>query len=100
MRTQGRIVTWNDEKGFGFILPVAGGNQAFVHIKGFPRGTIRPTVGAEVTYCSSVDAQGRSRAEKVRIVGVGYSIGCGSFMTKQKVHKNNEITFDPKQGRS
>ena len=74
MRIQGKIVKWNDEKGFGFISPTTGGNQVFVHIKAFPRGGRRPAVGTEVTYCCSIDPQGRSRAEKAKIVGVAYSL--------------------------
>ncbi len=75
MRTQGKIVSWNDDKGFGFIAPTSKGNQVFVHIKAFPRGTIRPAVGTEVTYCCSADTQGRPRAEKVKVVGVAYPLG-------------------------
>ncbi|KJS33730.1 MAG: hypothetical protein VR64_00420 [Desulfatitalea sp. BRH_c12] len=78
MRTQGKIVTWNDEKGFGFIAPTTGGNQVFVHIKAFTRGTSRPKVGAEVTYCCSRDPQGRPRAEKVKISGIAYALGSAS----------------------
>jgi uncharacterized membrane protein YsdA (DUF1294 family)/cold shock CspA family protein len=69
MRAQGKIATWNDEKGFGFIAPASGGNQVFVHIKAFPRGIGRPSVGAEVTYEFASDAQARPRAENVKVVG-------------------------------
>jgi hypothetical protein len=33
MRIKGKIATWNDEKGFWFIAPNAGGKQIFIHIK-------------------------------------------------------------------
>jgi uncharacterized membrane protein YsdA (DUF1294 family)/cold shock CspA family protein len=78
MKAQGKIVTWNDEKGFGFIAPSSGGNQVFVHIKAFPRGASRPAVGTDVKYCPSNDAQGRARAEKVRIVGTTICLGLAS----------------------
>ena len=78
MKTQGKIITWNDEKGFGFIAPSSGDHQVFVHIEAFPRGANRPAVGTEVKYCLSSDAQGRSRAEKVRILGTAITLGSAS----------------------
>ena len=35
MRVKGKITKWNDDKGFGFIKPNAGGNQTFLHISAF-----------------------------------------------------------------
>ncbi len=29
---KGKITSWNDEKGFGFIRPSGGGKQVFIHI--------------------------------------------------------------------
>lgn len=78
MRAQGRLVTWNDEKGFGFIAPASGGSQVFVHIKAFPRGAGRPSVGTEVTYESASDAQARPRAENVRVIGRASSLSPAS----------------------
>lgn len=43
-RQQGVLVDWNDERGFGFITPSAGGSRVFVHVSGFPRGQ-RPVSG-------------------------------------------------------
>ena len=39
--------------------------------------TIRPRVGDKVTYSRSADSKGRPRAQKVKIVGVAYSMGSG-----------------------
>ena len=35
MRYQGRITSWKDEKGFGFVTPNGGGDQMFLHISDF-----------------------------------------------------------------
>lgn len=35
MRFEGLLKTWNDERGFGFIQPLAGGQEIFVHVKAF-----------------------------------------------------------------
>ena len=75
MSVRGKIAKWNDEKGFGFIAPSSGGNQVFVHIKSMPRGVKRPQVGADVTYEAVIDAQGKSRAENVKLIGGQFSLG-------------------------
>ncbi|WP_368045345.1 cold shock domain-containing protein [Gilvimarinus gilvus] len=45
MRNQGKVTNWNDKKGYGFVKPCGGGDQAFVHIKSFERGARRPLDG-------------------------------------------------------
>jgi uncharacterized membrane protein YsdA (DUF1294 family)/cold shock CspA family protein len=66
MHYKGRIASWKDEKGFGFISPNKGGKQLFVHIKAFNRNR-RPEIGATVTYSLSTDRQGRPCAAKARL---------------------------------
>jgi len=75
VKTKGRIASWNDEKGYGFISPLAGGDRTFVHIKAFANGDRRPVVGDVVTYCLSTDARGRPRAEEAAIMGAPQSKG-------------------------
>jgi uncharacterized membrane protein YsdA (DUF1294 family)/cold shock CspA family protein len=78
MRKQGKVISWKDDKGFGFIEPSAGGKQVFVHIKAFRDGSRRPTIGKEVSYVESSDAQGRARAENVQSRASVFSIGPAS----------------------
>jgi len=78
MRKQGKVISWRDDKGFGFIEPSTGGKQIFVHIKTFRGGSRRPTIGTEVSYVESKDAQGRARAESVQLLGQGLSLGPAS----------------------
>ncbi|QIO04690.1 DUF1294 domain-containing protein [Acinetobacter shaoyimingii] len=66
MRDQGRLVDWNDEKGFGFIQPNdSSKDRVFLHIKSFARPGPRPIIGCALEYVVQLDAQGRYRAVQV-----------------------------------
>ncbi len=67
-RRQGVLADWNDDRGFGFITPAAGGSRVFVHVSAFPRGR-RPVTGCEVTYAELRDERNRARASEVRYLG-------------------------------
>jgi uncharacterized membrane protein YsdA (DUF1294 family)/cold shock CspA family protein len=69
MRYQGRITTWKDDKGFGFITPNGGGEQVFVHINSFSSRQRRPEGNELVTYELTVDGKGRSQAKAAAFVG-------------------------------
>lgn len=69
MRCQGRIATWKDERGFGFIAPDDGGQPVFVHISFFTNRQRRPEGDELVTYELAVDEEGRLRAKAVVFVG-------------------------------
>ena len=69
MRTKGKLTSWNEEKGFGFITPMDGGKQIFIHIKAFSNRNRRPVAGQIVTYQPSADQQGRPRAIKATLTG-------------------------------
>lgn len=47
---KGKVVEWNDERGFGYILPDHGGRKVFFHISNFPQRRGRPVVGQECRY--------------------------------------------------
>jgi len=66
MRKKGKITSWDDEKGFGFIAPHSGGKEVFVHIKSFTNRHRRPLENEIVSYKLEVDGTGRPRAERVR----------------------------------
>jgi uncharacterized membrane protein YsdA (DUF1294 family)/cold shock CspA family protein len=69
MRYHGRITTWKDDKGFGFITAPDGGNQVFVHIKSFLNRQRRPIGNEIVTYELTTDVQGRAQAINVLFDG-------------------------------
>lgn len=69
MRQKGKVKSWNDEKGFGFIVPDDGGRNVFLHISAFGNRDRRPEIGQIVTYAFSTDDQGRPRATKATLPG-------------------------------
>ena len=69
MRYQGRITTWNDDKGFGFITPNGGGERVFLHISEFSNRQRRPQGDELVTFACVTDAKGRAQAKAVAFVG-------------------------------
>jgi len=65
MRLRGKITKWKDQRGFGFIRPLRGGDEVFVQINAFSNRSRRPIGNEFVTYEIGSDNQGRRRAEHV-----------------------------------
>jgi uncharacterized membrane protein YsdA (DUF1294 family)/cold shock CspA family protein len=69
MRTKGKITSWNDDRGYGFITPLSGGKQVFIHISAFTNQSRRPATGNIVSYGISSDKRGRPCAVKATLAG-------------------------------
>ncbi len=69
MRKKGKLRSWNDQKGFGFIDAGGGSKEVFLHISAFSNRNRRPEVGQYVTYTLSADKQGRPRAANATLPG-------------------------------
>lgn len=66
MRVNGKLIQWDEAKGYGFIAPEGGGPKIFVHIKAFGMRARRPFVGERLSYQPGQDAHGKPRALKVQ----------------------------------
>ena len=69
MRSKGKITSWNDDKGFGFITPFDGGDRVFIHIKAIRNRGRRPVTNDVVTYSLAKNKQGRTRAVDATLAG-------------------------------
>ncbi len=83
MRAKGKITTWNDNKGYGFITPLEGGERVFIHITALQNRSRRPQLNEIVTYQLSADKQGRKCAENATL--------SGDSLVKKRKSKTNHI---------
>ena len=65
MKLQGKVINWNDDKGFGFVEP-NGGDRAFVHIKAFNPRSRRPVNGDVIIYELIRENNNRYKAENIK----------------------------------
>ncbi len=64
----GSIVTYFEEKGFGFLRPESGGRDVFFHVSRLQQGQSTDLVpGARVAYELGMDRTGKMAASAVRI---------------------------------
>ncbi|MEY4564806.1 MAG: hypothetical protein RLZZ618_4083 [Pseudomonadota bacterium] len=69
MRVSGKLTSWQDDRGFGFISLTQGGDEVFLHIKAFPRHSGRPQVGEVLTFETAPGPHGKKRAINVQRSG-------------------------------
>jgi len=64
----GKLITWKDERGFGFIKPSHGQQDIFIHISAIQESTRRPKIGDTICYYTVVK-DGKLSARNAFIVG-------------------------------
>lgn len=69
MRIKGKIISWNDDRGYGFVSPFPEGDKIFVHISAFANRRCRPEIDQLVTYSVGADDQGRPCATQAILAG-------------------------------
>jgi cold shock protein len=66
-KSKGTVKFFNSQKGFGFIIPDAGGKELFVHVNNLEGGTDSLNEGQKVEY---VEAEGRKGPEAKNVQGL------------------------------
>ncbi len=103
-RQKGRLKTWKDDRGFGFIKPEGGGADLFVHIRDFGNIPRKPRVGDWIQYQPMKDQQGRWRAADVQIEGLQRSASSPKNTPKAKSRpgqsQRNKRSRSPLVGRA
>ena len=69
MRFDGKLEKWNDDRGFGFITPLRGGEPVFVHISAFASDSRRPKIGEPLSFELEPGRDGKKRAVNVQRPG-------------------------------
>lgn len=67
---KGKLTTWKDDLGFGFIKPTDGNKDIYLHISQLKEISRRPKVGDTIIYELKTEADGKLRASNASIDGV------------------------------
>lgn len=65
----GQLIKWKDDRGFGFIQPVDGSQEIFLHISEIKDATRRPQVGDTIYYHVVTGQDGKVSACNAFILG-------------------------------
>jgi uncharacterized membrane protein YsdA (DUF1294 family)/cold shock CspA family protein len=68
-RRQGTLVTWEDDRGFGFIEVDGSSERIFVHIKSIAEISTRPRSGDRLSFVVGQGRDGRPAAREVVVAG-------------------------------
>ncbi len=67
---QGRLISWNDDRGFGFITTSSLNSNTFVHISALNHMVRKPVVGDTIHFDVETQSDGKQKAIHCRIEGV------------------------------
>jgi cold shock CspA family protein len=67
---KGVLITWKEDRGFGFIKPDDGGKDIFIHISALKAVSRRPITGDVIYYQIGKDNRGKYKAINAQIEGV------------------------------
>jgi cold shock CspA family protein len=101
MFQEGKVKTYNEERGFGFIQIEGEKKDLFFHIKDFPNKNVQPEIGERLKF-RIVDDNGKLKADN--IVRIDFKTQAPTFNNQgnQSKYKNSsakkQIQLDTKSG--
>ncbi len=69
LRINGTLKNWNEGRGFGFITPLNGGPDIFVHVSDYPRRGGQPRIGEPISFQVALNKDGKKKAVRVQRPG-------------------------------
>src|SRR5690606_22221155 len=85
---EGKIKTYNQERGFGFIEIEGEAKDLFFHIKDFPNKNVLPKVGEKLKFLI-VEDQGRFKADHIVRLDISYQ-----KMPSPSVSQHNDLQVE------
>jgi cold shock CspA family protein len=86
---KGKLVRWNEDKGFGFIKPDHDNADIFIHISVLRGMSRAPIVGDIIHYETGFDDKGKARAINAKIEGVPQALALVPIAGKTKPERAN-----------
>lgn len=97
---RGTLVTWKDDRGFGFIRPDGADDDVFVHIKAFQDSSHRPRVSQQLSFRIEKDGRGRKRAVAVEVLSGTAQSARASTAKDSKNHRRRGNKNHRSRGRN
>ncbi|NEQ97625.1 MAG: cold shock domain-containing protein [Cyanothece sp. SIO2G6] len=85
---KGKLLRWNDERGFGFVESDKDKRGVFLHISALGRIPRRPQAGDIILYKRVVQSDGKVKAEQASIQGLSHSASTRRTSTSHKTDRH------------
>ncbi len=83
---KGKLKRWNDDRGFGFIVPENGNDEIFIHISALKNMSRRPVVGDVIWYQLHIGNDGKNKAVNAKIDGVSLTKTTSRYRNDKMKH--------------